>query len=159
MGQKTWGSLHKEYLFAEVMKIYCSVCVEIIGVRTLMTELINLSFANKTMDLISLTDLYIPVMHGCWRQDSRVYSYVLLNCDIMQGTKILGPSSGTTLLVCLYFWRKEITYHSIHPTPAVLAKCEWHALGWTMQLRYTKQVVLAQDIDLVLSQDREVQNT
>lgn len=64
MGQKTWGSLHEEYLFAEVMRIYCSVCVEIIGVRTLMTELINLSFANKTMDLISLTDRFVHPCHA-----------------------------------------------------------------------------------------------
>lgn len=62
MGQKTWVSLQKKYLFAEVMRIYRSACVELVAVWTLMTELINLSFAKKTVHLISLMARFV---HPC----------------------------------------------------------------------------------------------
>lgn len=105
------GSLYMKtlcYLFAELMRIYSSICIEIRGVGAFITELINLSFASKTMDLISLMKLlFLSVMNVCWGQER------MLNSNSIQGTKTLQPSSSAALIVLLCFLKKLLIAKSM----------------------------------------------
>jgi len=118
MGQTSWGSLHNEFLFAEVMRTYSSVCVEIIGVGTLMTELINLSFANRTMDLISLVDRLL-----CMAAGSRAAEFVL--------------TSSLTVTSC-----KAQRFWDLHLVPPHLYSCAYLLLNSPHTCNDSKRLVV-----------------